>query len=175
MELSALKTRIETLLKKASEPSDDLIAAGNELLQGALTVMSAVYGSESHHVKALQGAAKEVLDRKTGRLNFHMSDLKRAVKGALENVKAELDSGLAGSLQKRMTSEVLTDLVQLARVVLDQSGDSAKNVAAVLVTFPPKTTPLARKLRCAVMGRREEAHDAETAYGGADHHGVERR
>jgi hypothetical protein len=33
---------------------------------------------------------------------------------------------------------------------------------------PLKTTPLARKCDCAVMGQKEEAHDAKTAYGGTD-------
>src|SRR2546427_12738354 len=42
-----------------------------------------------------------------------------------------------------------------------------------LLTFPLKTTPLARKLDCAVMGRKEEAHDPEAAYRGTDHRGVE--
>jgi hypothetical protein len=32
------------------------------------------------------------------------------------------------------------------------------------VTFPPKTTPLAKKLDYAVMGRKEEAHDSKAAY-----------
>ncbi len=41
------------------------------------------------------------------------------------------------------------------------------------VTFPPKTTPLAKKLDCAVMGRKEEAYDPKTPYRGADHRGVE--
>ena len=47
-------------------------------------------------------------------------------------MKAEIEGGLIGSLQKRIASDVLSDLVQLARVVLDEPGDNAKNVAAVL-------------------------------------------
>ena len=132
MDLSHLKTRIESLLSKANTQSADLIADANELLQGTLTTMSAMYGSESYQVKALQDAAKEALNRKTGVLSHHMADLKRALKGTLENLKAEIESGLIGSLQKRIASDVLSDLVQLARVVLDEPGDNAKNVAAVL-------------------------------------------
>jgi hypothetical protein len=37
----------------------------------------------------------------------------------------------------------------------------------ILLTFPPKITPLAKKLDCAVMGPTEEAHDPETPYRGA--------
>jgi len=132
LDLSHLKTRIESLLSKANTQSADLIADANELLQGTLTTMSAMYGSESYQVKALQDAAKEALNRKTGVLSHHMADLKRALKGTLENLKAEIESGLIGSLQKRIASDVLSDLVQLARVVLDEPGDNAKNVAAVL-------------------------------------------
>lgn len=132
MDLSSLKARVESLLSKANSQSPDLIADANELLHGALTAMSAIYGPESHQVKALQDASKEALNRKTGVLVQNMSDVKRAVKGVLENLKAEIDGGLVGSLQKRLTSDVLTDLVQLARVVLDEPGESAKNVAAVL-------------------------------------------
>jgi putative transposase len=41
------------------------------------------------------------------------------------------------------------------------------------VTFPLKTTPLAKKLDCAVMGPTEEAYDQNTPYRGTDHRGVE--
>jgi hypothetical protein len=61
-----------------------------------------------------------------------MVDLKRALKGTIENLKTEIEGGFVGSLQKRVASDVLSDLVQLARVVLDELGDNAKNVAAVL-------------------------------------------
>ena len=45
----------------------------------------------------------------------------------------------------------------------------------VRLTFPLKTTPLARKSDCAVMGRKEEAHDSKTPCRGVDHRGVEGR
>jgi hypothetical protein len=44
----------------------------------------------------------------------------------------QLDSGFLGSLRVTLTGEVLTDFVKLARTTLEQSGDGAKNVAAVL-------------------------------------------
>jgi hypothetical protein len=45
----------------------------------------------------------------------------------------------------------------------------------LLLTFPPKTTPLARKFNCAVMGQTEEAYDQKTPYRRANHCGTERR
>jgi hypothetical protein len=53
-------------------------------------------------------------------------------KGALQNLKDEIEAGLTGSLRHQVTGEVLTDFIQLARAALDEPGDGAKNVAAVL-------------------------------------------
>ena len=39
----------------------------------------------------------------------------------------------------------------------------------VVVTFPPKTRPLAWKFHCAEMGPRGGGHETETAHGGTDH------
>jgi hypothetical protein len=47
-------------------------------------------------------------------------------------MKAELDIGFIGSLRATLTGEVLTDLIKLARKTLEEPGDDAKNVAAVL-------------------------------------------
>ena len=43
------------------------------------------------------------------------------------------------------------------------------------LTFPPKTTPLVRKLNYAVMGPAEEVYDPNTPYRGADHRRIEER
>lgn len=52
--------------------------------------------------------------------------------GALKNISEELDAGFAGTLQKSITAEVLTDHVGLSRRALEDGSDDAKNVAAVL-------------------------------------------
>ncbi|PYV10077.1 MAG: hypothetical protein DMG07_21765, partial [Acidobacteria bacterium] len=54
------------------------------------------------------------------------------LRGILRTAKAELEAGLVGDLRRRFTGEVLTDFVELARGALDEGGDGAKNVAAVL-------------------------------------------
>jgi hypothetical protein len=56
-----------------------------------------------------------------------------AVKGALENLRQEVEAGLLTSLEQRITSDVLSDLIQLARAALVETGEGPKNVAAVLV------------------------------------------
>jgi hypothetical protein len=55
-----------------------------------------------------------------------------AIRGALESIKAELDAGFIGSLRATLTGEIITDLIKLARTTLEEPGDDAKNVAAVL-------------------------------------------
>ncbi len=131
MDISTLKTRVDSLLEKAAKGRGDELIRANELLQGALSVMAAVYGPDSHQVATLRQNVEEI--RKIGPMvelyNLKIID---TVAGTLNNLKAELDAGLAGSLQKRLTGEVLTDFIQLARAVLDQKGEDAKNVAAVL-------------------------------------------
>jgi len=132
MDLSSLKARVDDLVFQAGQENlEESIEHTNMLFQGTLTVLSAVHGPKSLQVTALQEAASEA-NRKSTRLQSNITDLNRAVRGTLKNLKAELDTGLAGSLQKRLTGEVLTDLVQLARTVLDNPGDDAKNVASVL-------------------------------------------
>lgn len=47
-------------------------------------------------------------------------------------MKADIEAGLVGNLRQQITGEILTDLILLSRSVLDEQGDKAKNVAAVL-------------------------------------------
>lgn len=52
--------------------------------------------------------------------------------GALTNLKREIDGGLVGNVRQEVTGEVLADLLQLAKVALDEGSEGSKNVAAVL-------------------------------------------
>ena len=56
-----------------------------------------------------------------------------AVEAILESAADDVRSGLLTSLERRTTSDVLSDLVQLARLALSRPSDGSKNVAAVLV------------------------------------------
>lgn len=121
MKQSDLRSHIDALLKK----EDDYAR-----YQGALTVLSAVHGSGSPQVIALIKNAEQVRsrwppahgDEQVGQL----------ASGALISLKDELDAGIVGSLQRTITGEVLTDFIQLARTTLEEKGDEAKKVAAVL-------------------------------------------
>jgi hypothetical protein len=53
--------------------------------------------------------------------------------GAIANAKAELQSGLVGSLRLQVTGEVLSDLVGMGKEILGEATDATKNVAAVMI------------------------------------------
>jgi hypothetical protein len=94
-----------------------------EVFQGTLTVMTAIYGAESHQVATLREAARTDRTPQRGI---------QIITGTLKNVLAEIDAGLLGSLEKRVTGDVLADFVGLARFILQERGERGKNVAAVL-------------------------------------------
>jgi hypothetical protein len=127
--LSAVKARVDELLALTRErPSTTLESA---LHHGTLGVMQALYGPNSSQEQELRAYAKGL--RTSAQLLNHAPVTSiEAIKGALESVKAELDTGFIGSLRATLAGEVLTDLIKLARTILAESGDDAKNVGAVL-------------------------------------------
>jgi len=103
----------------------------SELLQGTKTVLSALYGPNSPQEKALDTGLVRAVDKGRG-YDEHLYTQRHLLVGALRNVVAEIDAGFLGSLRGSITGEVLTDLLGLARESLGETGDGAKNVAAVL-------------------------------------------
>jgi hypothetical protein len=132
MDEAALKSRVDELLTRIqSSGQADFVALGNEVYAGAMTVMCAVYGADSNQVSALRRTMEEALA--LGRDARHqMREVIKAARGSLENLKKELEAGFVGSLRQRIAGDVLTDFLRLSRTALDEPGDGAKNVAAVL-------------------------------------------
>jgi len=128
MEFSTLKARVESLSAPFRPNSLEDV---NKVLQGTLTVMSAVYGNESNQVKTLLKSAEEIR-KKQIITPLVAQELSQLVRGTISNLKEEIDAGLFGGLQKRIAGDVLTDFIQLAKTILEKQGDDAKNVAAVL-------------------------------------------
>ena len=110
MDVSTLKARVNALLTESKQDSESPHDT-SYLLQGALTVMSAAYGTESRQVTALLESTK-IMHNTSVMLHVRHREAFKAIRGALENLKGELDAGLAGSLQKRMAGEVLVDFIQ---------------------------------------------------------------
>lgn len=101
------------------------------VLTGAMTLMEAVYGAGSQQLKALLHRRDEIAQSDSAD-GLKVKLLVEAVGQALENMKQEVAAGILGSMEKRVTSDVLSDLIQLAREALKETTEGAKNVAAVL-------------------------------------------
>jgi hypothetical protein len=90
----------------------------------------AVYGEGSQQIKTLLKRLDDIAKRPD---LDRSSDTTSAVQGTLLNLQEEVQGDLVSSLERRVTSDILSDLVQLARVALNEPGEGPKNVAAVLV------------------------------------------
>lgn len=124
MDESAIRRRLGELLSLKTLTDRQ---ASSHAFQGALTLLTAVYGPTSPHVKDLE--------RLAGRRSPASDDsFERgsAAKGALQNLQGDLDAGLVGSLRNQIAGSVIAGFLDLARLTLEQPGDNAKNVAAVL-------------------------------------------
>jgi hypothetical protein len=130
MNISVLHARVDALLAMSSEARS--LKLLNELYNGTLSIMLALYGPESSQQKALQTYIEALRNKGHPQSDHTIHGIVNAILGVLTSIKAELDSGFIGSLRATLTGEVLTDFIKLAHATLDQSGDDAKNVAAVL-------------------------------------------
>ena len=129
MNLLTVKARVDELLAMTSQPPNKTLES--TLHHGTLGVMQALYGPNSSQEQELRVYTKGL--RNSAHLhNYPPVSSIEVIKGALESIKAELDAGFVGSLRATLTGEVLADLIKLARTTLEESGNEAKNVAAVL-------------------------------------------
>ena len=131
MDLANLEARIDELLAKQAGRNDEVNVA-YEVLEGALSLLGSIYGSDSNQVVSLKELAKAVQTRKERAFWNNVGDIERAAKGALSNLKAELKAGLATSLQRKLEGGVLTDFIQLARSVLSEQGENPKKLQPFL-------------------------------------------
>lgn len=127
MDSTDVLKRIEELLK-LPQTGTTMDVNVSEVLQGCTSMLSLVYGAKSSQLQQFTASIASIPDSHI--LRFHTMAI--TAQGTLKNIKREIEAGLTGSLRHQIASEVLTDLIQLARTVLTEQGEGAKNVAAVL-------------------------------------------
>ncbi len=106
-----------------------------ELVHGATSIIELLYGANSAQLTTLRNRLSSIEKQETAKARgtvFGVIEICQAVWGVLRSIKAEVEAGLISSLRQQVIGEVLTDFIQLSRAVLEQPGDGAKNVAAVL-------------------------------------------
>jgi hypothetical protein len=129
MNLPTMKARVNELLAMTSERPNTVLESA--LHHGTLGVVQALYGPNSSQEQELRAYTKTL--RTSAQIQgYAPASSMEAIRGALESIKAELDAGFIGSLRATLTGEILTDLIKLARTTLEEPGNDAKNVAAVL-------------------------------------------
>ena len=136
MDAEAVKRRIDAILSidpPGREPSSSGSERGSQILYGTLSILDGVYGPESvQSIRFKNQLDKAVSESRGTPATYTWNLLTHAARGALLNLKAEIEADFVGSLQKKISGEILTDFIGLARAALEESSDSGKNVAAVL-------------------------------------------
>ncbi len=103
-----------------------------EAIQFAVSMLAALYGSQSKQLKAFLDGQDAISKMKPGMGNIQLLQLNHT-HGAIKNAKEELEAGLIGSMRVIVAGEVLAELVTLGKEILSQKDEAGKNVSAVLI------------------------------------------
>jgi hypothetical protein len=147
---------------KGIKPSRDnslMMIIGHEIFQGTINLMIHIYGPNSTHVDNLQKQATAINAKYSGPVAAEY--MMQVAVGALRSLKREIQAGLIGGLQRQISGEVLTDFLQLSKLALDETGDDAKNVSAVLAAALFEDT-IRRLAKANGIPHIEKLHDVLT-------------
>jgi hypothetical protein len=112
MDQAKILARIDELLKLQVGAEDQ--ATATELYQGAIAMLALTHGAGCHQTRALDAQIAGIQKSKSPpyRIPMEIGDCSR---GALTNLKREVEEGLIGDLRREVTGEVLGDLLQLGK------------------------------------------------------------
>jgi len=129
--LAAMSDLSQLWIKRARELLSSQGLDAFELTQGAISMLTALYGQKSTQLQGFMAGIDVVKKTASGAGNakHHLGEYAYS---AIRNAKAELEAGLITSVRALVTGEVLVELVGLAKEVLREGSEAAKNVAAVL-------------------------------------------
>lgn len=106
--------------------------AGSSGAQFATSMLTALYGPESPQVKQFRAGCEAIAKSAPNPTNMQHHIWQHAY-GAVQNAKAELKAGLIVNLRACVAGEILTELIRLAREIMVDRTEEAKNVSAVLI------------------------------------------
>lgn len=118
-------SRINSILDTSSSETDSIY----ELFNGTLNLLILFHGENSQVVNFFITEFSKCKNQDSAYGGTNRISL---IRSTVKSLKSDFEANLIGSLQGTITGEVLTDFLQLARVTLEENGDNAKNVAAVL-------------------------------------------
>jgi hypothetical protein len=103
-----------------------------EVVQCAISILTAVYGSQSTQLNAFTAGLAQVAKSAPSPTNARHHQ-ERNAHGAIQNVIAEIEGGLVVSLRAQVAGEIFGELVGLGKEVLEDNTETSKNVSAVLI------------------------------------------
>jgi hypothetical protein len=106
--------------------------AGSEAVQFTISMMTALYGPESPQLKQFRAGCEGI-----AKAGHHPTSTDRfywqhAI-GAIRNTMTELEAGLIVRVRVAVAGEILEELVRLAKEVMTDRTEEAKNAGAVLI------------------------------------------
>lgn len=131
MDNEAIIDRINSLLNTGGVINkdhgvDSIIT--REVYSGALYLITGIFGPDSPHVESLKESNSRIMKYGYGESTKNLYLLKE-LRGVLQAVKVEVESGLLKNIRTEAKAEILADFIFLAKEAMD-SG--VKDVAAVL-------------------------------------------
>ncbi len=128
MNIENIKKRIDNLLEV--NEVKQLKIHGSELQSATTSLFAVIYGKGSVQLQDFYAAIETIRSKEhLANWSFEFTKVSHA---HLLTLKAEVEMNLIGSLEKTISGELLTDFLKLSRASLDEKGDDAKNVSAVL-------------------------------------------
>jgi len=109
--------RIDQLLQVARPPvTEQFTSSFSERRLGVTTLFSLLYGDDQYRLARIHDSFQTW----------------NGLEGLLRGMRADVEAGLVGGLERRAVGEILADMLGLAREALQHGTDGSRNVAAVL-------------------------------------------
>lgn len=105
---------------------------GSSAAQFATSMLTALYGPESPQLTQFRAGCEEIAKSAPNPTNMQHHIWQHAI-GAIRNAKAELEAGLIFNLRACIAGEILAELIRLAKEIMVDRTEEAKNVSAVLI------------------------------------------
>ena len=122
-----------------SEQAEDMIQRANglsvsysEAVQFATSMLTALYGAESSQLRQFRDGCEACSQKAPNPKNMAYLILNYAI-SAIKVANRELKAGLIVKLRIAVAGEILSELIGLAKEVLIEQTEAAKNISAVLI------------------------------------------
>lgn len=123
-----LKARAKAITEGAFSHGDHA-----EACHFATTMLTNLYGANSPQLENFRWGCEAIAKAGLKQGDVWSYALWQQAIGTIREALAQLDAGLTGQMRAAVAGEVLSELLRLARDILSDGVESAKNVGAVLV------------------------------------------